>query len=97
MDPESTVDEYSEKWTTAASSAARKRDNTTDPTEEEMSWLSYKNHRIIVVKWIIGTSREEVLKKPIHHPDMTEQSHWLKGDVITHHKSQPVGINQLCS
>lgn len=50
MDPESTVDEYSEKWTTAASSAARKRDNTTDPTEEEKSWLSYKNHRIIVVK-----------------------------------------------
>lgn len=42
MDPGSTVDEYSEKWTTAASLAARKRDNTADLTEEEKAWLSCK-------------------------------------------------------
>lgn len=63
MDPGSTVDEHSEKWTTTASTrASQKRDNTTDLTEGEITSYSSRLslEKMIVMKRIICTSWEQV-------------------------------------
>lgn len=59
MDPGSTVDEHSEKWTTTASTrASQKRDNTTVLTEGEITSYSSRLslEKMIVMKRIICTS-----------------------------------------
>lgn len=76
MDPGSTVDEHSEKWTSTASARGpQKRDNTIDLVEGKMtSYSSQPIKKIIIMKWAMHILETD-FKRMIHHPDTAEQSY----------------------